>query len=123
MKWWNANTKSFLKLFGALAVGLLAVAAVGSYFGGDCNIGHPAQAAPKEPRVIKIKEVVGTVVGGPQIATGSGLIGYVVYVKELDGMVVLHARQCPQLGHGQRVVMFQSDPLELSEWYTFIRYE
>lgn len=76
-----------------------------------------------EPRVVKIKEVVGTVVGGPQIVTGNPLIGYAVYVEELRGMVALSAEKCPPLANGQKVAMFQKDALGLSEWYTFIRYE
>jgi hypothetical protein len=75
--------------------------------------------AVQEPRVLKIKEVVGRVVGGPQIVTGSPLIGYAVYVEELKGMRALHATQCPLIESGQRVVMYQKDTL--SDWYTFLR--
>lgn len=73
---------------------------------------------PTAPRVIKIERVVGQVVGAPQIVTGDPLIGYTVYVETLKGMVALHAKQCPPLANGQRVVMYQDG--RLSDWYTFL---
>lgn len=81
-----------------------------------------AQKRTESPRVIKVKEVVGHVVGGPQIVTGSPLIGYAVYVEGSKSWGALYANGCPpQLENGQRVVMYQKDTI--GDWYTFLRYE
>ena len=80
------------------------------------------QVQSEQPPVVKIKEVIGQVVGGPQIVTGSPLIGYAVYIQDTKSWGALHANGClPGLGNGQRVVMHQKDTL--GEWYTFLRYE
>lgn len=96
---------------------LMAVSAIGLGLGAN-RMKKEAPREPTAPRVIKIERVVGQVVGAPQIVTGSALIGYTVYVEARKSMVALHAKQCPPLTNGQRVVMYQDG--KLSDWYTFL---
>ena len=99
---------------------LAALIAIFHWYGaGEKSKEDTAQAAASD---VKIKEVIGQVVGGPQIVTGSPLIGYAVYIQDTKSWGALHANGClPGLGNGQRVVMHQKDTL--GEWYTFLRYE
>ncbi|AKM78545.1 MAG: hypothetical protein UY31_C0018G0005 [Candidatus Wolfebacteria bacterium GW2011_GWE1_48_7] len=99
---------------------LAALIAVFTWYGaGEKNKEDTAQAAASD---VKVKEVVGQVVGGAQIVSGSPLIGYAVYIEETKTWGALHANGCPpQLGNGSRVVMYQKGTL--GEWYTFLRYE
>lgn len=78
------------------------------------------------PGVAKTREVVGTVVGGPQIVSGNPLIGYAVRIEETKTWGALHADGCPpQLESGSHVVMYQGKKrvgILGSNWYIFLRY-
>lgn len=121
---------SWNKKFFLLVVGGISFMSLIAYFGGDCNVGKPdhgpiAVKSQKTTTAIaaqKPTEFTGQIVGGPQIVTGSPLIGYAVHVEELKGIVALYATQCPLLANGQRVIMGQTKSFPKSEWYTFIRY-